>query len=224
MNPDQLYRIKHSIDESIVGTASQIQTFSRTHPVLTKLYFSQNEEGFFENDMELPVYRMESKAKLTDLINTVPLSNNLVISPGSYQLFKKMKLPDYQVFPVKFIYKGQLNQDYLAFSIVKNPEFLKYISWEHSRFYKTLNYHRERVSEFVFRSMDEFLLHKKQFNDVGFGLSPDIKLNYQNDFDIINFGRYPMPLGFLCSEYAKNQILEENLTGFDFELLSSVLI
>ncbi|MEP6794400.1 MAG: hypothetical protein ABJB16_08745 [Saprospiraceae bacterium] len=224
MKTEQLYRIKHSIDQSIVGTESQIQTFSRTHPVPTKLYFSQNEAGFFENDMELPVYRMETKAKLTDLVHTVPLSNNLVISPGCYELIKKMKLLDYQVFLVKFIYKGQLNKDYLAFSIVRNPKFLDYISWEHSRFYKTLNYHRDKISEHTFHSMDEFLFNKKQFENEDFGISPDIKLNYQNEYDIINFGRYPMPLGFLCNEYAKNQILDENLTGFDFELLSSILV
>ncbi len=217
------YLIKNSTDHSVIGVYSQIQEFSRTHVVPQKLYFEQDELGKFDDDIEFPVYRMQSKAKLTDLISNVPLSINLMISTRCLKLFEKMKLPDYQVFPLKFIYKGNLNLDYYAFSIVRQISFLNYISWEHSRFYKTTNWHRNLIEEYSFNSTEEVLKNQKEFSDAGFGLKVEIKLLYQNDYDIIDFSRYPMNVGFLCSEHAKNKIIDAGLSGFDFEELPSTL-
>ena len=145
----------------------------------------------------------ECKAKLTDLISNVPLSSdNLMISRRCLGLLEKMNLPDFQVFPLKFIYKGNMNLDYYAFSIVRQISFLNYISWEHSRFYKTTNWNRNLIEEYVFHSTEEVLKNQKEFSDAGFGLKVDIKLLYQNDYNIIHFSRYPMTLGFICSEHA----------------------
>ncbi len=75
------YLINNSTDMDDVGDFFQIQEFSRIHPIPQKPYFHQDENGRFDEDIEFPVYRMQSKAKLTDLISNVPLtSDNLMIS------------------------------------------------------------------------------------------------------------------------------------------------
>lgn len=213
------FRINPTTDLTEIGVNMQIRDFSRTQNNDSVLYPSQNDIGLFPDDTLFPVYKMESKAILSDLINNVPLGAPLMISRRCLILFQRLKLPMYQVFPLKFIYKGNLNKDYVSFSIVKDYSFLNYISWEESLFYKTLNFHRVRVSEHKFKSIEELLLNMKAFEKEGFGLYPEVKIKYQNNFDLINFGRFPLPFGYLCSAYAKELIIESELTGFDFEPL-----
>lgn len=210
------YKLEHSLDLKEVSVYPQIQEFSLSYPIKQKPYFYQGEDGRFDESIEFPVYKMMGKAKLTDLISIVPLVDNLMISSKCFKLFQNLKLPEYQIFPIKFEYKRNLIEDYLAFSIVKDIRFFNFISWEKSRFYKTLNYHKTLIEEYSLNSVDEVLKMQKEFRASEFGFRPEIVLNYKNNYDIINFGRYPMPIGFICSEYAKEQILSSGLTGFDF--------
>lgn len=217
------YLINYSTNLSQIGVGLQIQDFSRTHEVSQNLYFDRGSDGRFEENIEWPIYRMQSKAKLIDLIHNVPLVDSIMISKTCFQLFEKLNLPEYQVFPLKFIYKGSLIDDYIAFSIVKNIKFLDYISWDHSRFYKTSNYHQNIQEYFYFSSFEEMMTCKNQLNEAGFGLKADIKLNYNNEYDIISFSQFPMPFGFLCNEKTKDLIQLAKLTGFEIEPLPDSL-
>jgi hypothetical protein len=217
------FNIVPSTDLHEVGVSMQIQEFSRTLHAGQSLYHYQNALGWYDDVTEFPVYRMESSAVLTDLVSNVPLGIPLMISKRCLRLFQSVKLPDYQVFPLKFFYKGNLNQDYVAFSIVKHSAYLDYISWENSVFFKTSNFHCIKISEHNFNSMDELLKNKNEFESAGFGLMAEIRIRYNNDYDIINFGRYPLNLGYLCSENTKHQIISSGLTGFEFREISSEL-
>mgnify|MGYP003595409967 CR=1 FL=1 len=217
------YKLENSLDLKEVGVYPQIQEFSLSYPIKQKPYFYQGEDGRFDESIEFPVYKMMNKAKLTDLISNVPLVDNLMISSKCFKLFQNLKLPEYQIFPLKFEYKRNLIEDYLAFSIVKDIRFFNYISWEKSRFYKTLNYHKIIIEEYSLNSVDEVIKMQKEFRDSEFGLKTEIVLKYNNNYDIINFRRHPMSIGFICSELAKEEIQNAGLSGLDFVEISPEL-
>lgn len=217
------FRIVQSADLLQVGVSMQIRGFSNTINDSSLLYPTQSENGLYNAGTQFPVYKMENKAIITDLISNVPLGSPLMISHRCLDLFEMFNLPSYQIFPLRFIYKGNLNQDFVSFSMIKEPSYINYISWDESKFYKTTNFHRIRISEHSFNSIEEFLENKKIFEDAGYGLYPEVKISYHNDFDIINFGRYPLPSGYLCSTRVRDEIIEAGLTGFNFEPLSNDL-
>lgn len=219
MGEIKIYKIHHSVDLTIVGISMQIREFSEDRDNNIALYPGKNDFGLYLPNTVFPLYKMERNAKLTDLVTNVPLGNPLMISHRCLKLFESLHLPEYQTFPLKFTYRGHLNENYVAFNFIRDPSYIDLISWEKSMFYKTQNFHRTRVSECKIHSMEEFMKRRSEFEIDGFGLYPEIRIRYPYEFDIINFNTAPLPSGYLCNEHVKNLILEAELTGFAFEPL-----
>lgn len=219
------YLLTDSIDVSVIGEYPQIQEFSRIHNDNAQLYHYPDVTGRFPEDTELPIYRMQTKARLTDLVSNVPLTQQLMISGNGLSVFRKLNLPEFQIFPLKFLYKGKMIESYCSFSLVREPHYLeRFISWKHSIFYITQNYHRIRLKELRFDSPESWKAKRMELEDTGeYGLLPVIKLNYNKDFDLFNFGHYPILYGFVCTERFVNAILDAKLTGFRFEPLPNDL-
>ena len=216
-----LFKISFSVDANVIGDFPQVQGFSRTHPGNPPLYPSMNASGSYPVDTQYPMYRMQSKAKLTDLVSNSPLGKPLMISQKSLNVIHSLTIPDYQIFPLKFIYHGDLIESYYAFSLVFHPHYLeRNISWKHSRFYLTNDYHRIRIKEYAFDSLEDWKKMRKEVDDEGeFGFLADIKIKYRENFDLINFGWYPLISDYLSTERLVDKILSEKLTGFVFESL-----
>ena len=207
----------HAIDRKIVGTYGQIQEVSQNHKLPNSIYHYQEDDGRFRNDVVWPVYRMEPDAKLTDLIRNIPLGVSLMISEKSLRYFETLRLPQYQIFPLNFVHNADQHSNYFAFSIVKNKEFFDFISWTESRFYKTSNFHKELIEEFILNSVEEFFDYKKVVELSGYGFWPKLKLKFNKNYDLINFGQLPFPTGYFCGEKLKRGIEESGLTGYAFK-------
>jgi hypothetical protein len=219
------FKVNFSVDLKVIGDFPQVQEFSRTQPGNPPLYPIMNEYGRLSSNTLYPIYRMQSKALLTDLMSNIPLGKPLMISKNCYGAINILSIPENQVFPLKFIQNGNIIDSYYAFSLVFNRNYLESnISWKHSRFYLTKDYHRILIKEYTFESFEDWKKMKKEVDEEGeFGFLADTKIKYNGDFDIINFGLYPLPSDYLCTERFVDIILSNSLTGFEFEPLPNNL-
>lgn len=126
------YRIKHSLDLKIVGQSSQIQ--DANFPIND----CDNNPRFIDNlefkrvDFEpiTSIGILHKKAKLTDLVSTVPagFTRKLLISSALKELFEKLDNGYFQYFKCKVVSKDVVYEYWIVnpvASVFENVDFLQ---------------------------------------------------------------------------------------------------
>ncbi|MGB4837774.1 MAG: hypothetical protein WBP08_02165 [Saprospiraceae bacterium] len=216
-----LYLLKESTDLSVIGkNYPQIQEFDKEDLTQTNLSITDC-DGKISSTFHISRMIVEKEAKITDLLSSSPMTNFLILSSKVTEKFAELNLGMYQIFSFDFLYKNRIYGTHNAMYFVRNPEVLNLIDWDKSKFYKTKDWHKTILDEYKFTNWDEMRdFHKQFWGHKDFSLLYKLKINYENQFDLVNF-RYPgFPSGYVCTEKLKNLIENEGFTGFAFEMVN----
>jgi hypothetical protein len=207
-----LYKISYDLN----NVFADIDDFDMSDMTLPKyLDFSIN--GLLPLSSKLPRYKLNSRSKVIDLIQSTPLNKCLVISDRVVHVFEQLNLPLHQYFDLSFVHRKKIYDQYKALYIARDPQVLDMIDWEQSEFYKTKDWHQTIIESYKFNNWDQMLKTFWSVDSQGFGFLRKLKLRYDDPYDI-NYFPYPgFPMGYICTEKVKALVEEKGFTGFRFE-------
>ena len=205
------YKISYEVNKAFAEI-----DFDLTDPTVPK-YLDFEQKGLLPATSKLPRYKMVLGGTPMDLINSSAISSCLVISTSIVDYFENLSLPLHQYFDVSFIHRKKLYDNYKALYIARDPKFLDMIDWGQSEFYKTQDYHKIVLEKYTFRDWDEMVNFDKSFWGTEFGFLRKLKIKYSEPYDIIRFGYFGFPPGYICTEKVRNEIENKGFTGFAFE-------
>ena len=213
-----LYKICHSLNLKEVGIYNQIQAFDvlqfvKPYPVV--------QEGLeLIKSIKFPIYQIERRAKLTDLMNNVPLGDEfLMLSSTACEIFKSFSMRANYFYPLEFKLGTKIINDYYAFYILKDRVAEDYFQWEKMSFSLINRKTRTKIESAI--KIDGYnnylnLLRASRNNDNT--LVPDvIKIKKEIPFDIIRLNFSFVVGGYFCNEKVYDAINHSRLTGFAFE-------
>lgn len=205
------YKISYELNKAFAEI-----TFDKSDPTMPK-YLDTDVDGLLHSDSRLPRYEMVKGGTPMDLIGSSALSGFLILSDRVIDCFKNLRLPLHQYFDLIFVHKMKLYDNYKALYIARDQKVLDLIDWEHSEFYKTLDWHRSIVETYKLKSWEEMKKLAESVRSQEFGFLRKLKLHYENPYDI-NYFPYPgFPMGYTCTEKVKVLVEEKGFTGFRFE-------
>ncbi len=209
-----LYSLSDCLEDKIIGEYPQVNT----NPIDDiSPYFSRNREGIIDEATILPSYKLNFRAKQTDMLSTSFLDSGcLLISKKFLNLLQDFNLPAHQIFPVKLLHRKKIIDEYVLLSFVFKEEYLKYIIWDQSIFYKTKNFNQDLIEAFKVNNIEEMKVLSKEIENEGFGFLPKPKVVFPKEFDLFKYCFYPMPSDIFCQEKLKNEIENKSISGVDF--------
>lgn len=226
----KVFKIKISTAPETIGNYHQIQTFippfngKDPNSYLRKL---RNDEKAKE-EVLFPIFKLEDDAIKTDILNCIPIGKkHPLISKKALDIFLKYNNKDFQFFSVK-VSKDKEVFNYYALHFFKRRHN-ELIDWENSSFSLALKnrYHIEDgTMKSVLTERVNFNSHEKYLEKVKAIASTNmkvqvIKIRLTKNINQ-NIFRMGLPLnGLFCSEQFKNEIENNQLTGFKFEPLEN---
>lgn len=205
------YKITYELNKAFAEI-----TFDKSDPTMPK-YLDTEVDGLLHSDSRLPRYEMVKGCTPMDLISSSALSGFLILCDRVIDLFKSLHLPLHQYFDLSFVHRNLIYDNYKAFYINRDPKVLEKIDWEKSEFYKTKDWHQSILEKYKFDNWDEMVRFDATFWESEFGFLRNLKIRYDNPYDIIKFHYYGFPPGYICNEKVKVLVEENGFTGFRFE-------
>jgi hypothetical protein len=213
-----MYKISHHITNCF----PQIQEYHTSSELINIEEFEN--DGNKDKKIILPIFVLDNKANMTDLISSVPLaSSSLIISSSLKLKLLQFKLANHKFYDIKFVHKNNLISNYFAIKMLKNPDYLNSIDWEKSRFFKTTHWHEKKHEEFKFKNWTDMVeFEKNNFqNNKEYGFLYDLRIKIDDSYDLLNYRYFGFPEGFICSERLKTCIEDEGFSGFEFSPINN---
>lgn len=176
-------------------------------------------EGPIHFDFDLPVPKLQNKAKPTTYLNVISIPSwFLVIKKYFIEFLKDFNIGNYQVWDIKVEYKKSVMNDYCLF-ILTDTKQNDYIDFIKSEFYIGKTYNYKYVGDTIkiidhqnYLSTREVLKEDNLWLKCRKGVL-DLRKAKEDMFRLIN-----APIGgYYVSERLKNAIREKGYTGMDFK-------
>lgn len=225
------YLLTYSLKESVVGCFPQSRTMTDNYN-----YASDNSVWKFRDEKinfepNLDGVKLSGKAKITDFIFSAPIGNevkgNLLVSKSVLEIFQKFKVPVFQKFNTPIYKKNKFEKklNYFLLHFWTNQNFL--VDFEKSKFYlgprsgdQFRNVKLNSFEEYTDKKAkieSEFEVKKKIYKNknkrVRIRVDKLILNNEIIEYDLFRINH--MGNFFIISENLRNELLINNITGFD---------
>lgn len=169
--------------------------------------------GEFPNFIPNLVFRLELRAKFTDILSDASISaSGLLINEKAKNIFEKFNLIDHKYFPVTI--QGT-DDNYYWMQIVSPIQNMKWIDFPNSEFYVTdAGFREDNIS---LNSFDDYL-NKKKKQGVIWGVGID-KILFNKNFNQ-NLDLYTLPkldINIYISNNLKKALEDAEITGIEFK-------
>lgn len=215
------YRLSYnSLNENVTGTQFQCITGSVGDMQNNNLPF----EGKIENDFELPIPILESKAKLTSYLNVMFISSWFLVLENNFITFlKQFNFDEIQTWSIMLKQKNKIYDNYSLFYIPKTYQS-EVINYKESDFYSCDFFnHIDNIKQEEINDYEDYLkIREKVDNENRILKYNTLVLNLYNfDKDFFRLINCPFGGNFV-SEKLKNAIEEKGFTGMEFTELSEL--
>jgi hypothetical protein len=223
-----IYKIKHTLDSSLVGKVPQIEEITGTYHVDADYSFRKvPKSGPIQYDIKFPTLKLAWRAKAIDWLSVGLLDSSkfMVVSPKLNEAIftEGFNIDETQVFTTEAqTARGKTFLYYVIYFI--NDRISEFLNWKESKFIVSdNNFHYDDHKTLLFTEIRELNIDSKETyisairkGDLGGAIR--LKKTVINDELEFDFFKCTSPIqGYFCSEKFKNHLEESELVGIEFE-------
>lgn len=190
--------------------------------VIQNIKFDLNREIKINFDLPIPI--INKKAKLTTLLNVVPIPSwFLVLEKRFLSILDDFQIGSTQFWNLKCLFKGELISDYILFYI-SVPFDSKIIDYKSSQFY--LGKHGEwdfKGTNLTISNALEYTMISEKHSNFGYIRTNKLVVDLSNiNVDLFRLWNNPLVRGYIVSEKFKIAINKKGYTGMEFRPIDEI--